>query len=74
MKSESKQHKVRVVQDGKTITWGVTIPASFKHWFGVMVTIKESGNAIILESGAIPIPFSSKELKKQALTLETIKF
>ena len=75
MRTESKLHKIRIVQHGGgTTTWGVTIPASLDSWFNILVTIKESGNCLILESGTHPVAFTIKDLKSQATSVEKVKF
>ena len=74
MRTESHLHKIRVVQvGGGTTTYGVTIPATFKSWVNLYVSIKESGGALILESGAKPVPFTNKELKQFTDVVDKIK-
>ena len=72
MGTESYFHKIRVVQKRENV-YGVTIPASFKHWFGLLVSIKESGNCLILESGSPPEAFTFKDIKQQGIVVESVK-
>jgi len=54
------------------MVYGVTIPPSFKNWFGLFVTMKEKDGALILESGAQPISFTNKEVKRFSSKTETV--
>ena len=64
MVRQAYQHKIRVIQKDKTgVVLGVTLPANFKHWLNLMVTIKESGNSLILESGAKVTPMTNIDMK-----------
>jgi hypothetical protein len=76
MKQENHLYKIRIIQHNKiggTTTWGVTVPYSFKNWFDTTVSIKESGICLILESGAKPIAFTSKEIKTQGEVIDKIR-
>jgi hypothetical protein len=73
MYKERNLHKIRLIQRGATDVYGVTIPPSLIHWVNVFVSVRESGNCIILESGAIPQPFSIRQIKNQAIDINTIK-
>ena len=74
MRRPSKQHKIRVItQERHRITYGVTIPSTYAHWVGVLVNIQESGNTLILESGAVPGAINLKTLKGQAEIIDRIK-
>ena len=73
-KKEAKLHKVRIIYNGKiNSTYGVAIPSDFNRWFNTWVTIKESGNSLIIESGARPTPFTFKEMKREHEVLERIR-
>lgn len=73
MKEDFSQYKIRLLAKEKNRdTFGVTIPSKFEHWFGIMVTIRESGNVLILESGTKPEPLHIKDIK--AKTIEVIHF
>lgn len=68
-----KQHKIRVIQSGGgTVTWGLSIPLEFDHWRNIIVTIRESGNCLILESGASPSAFTMKDMKPSMKVVEKI--
>lgn len=71
MLSTKQQYKVRVLTKEKhRITFGITLPVIFSHWINTLVTIRESGNSLILESGAKPVPFKLKDVQGQ--TIEVI--
>ena len=74
MISATRQHRIRVIH-GKLSSGvcGVTIPNQFKDWLNTFVTIKESGNCLILESGAIPSALTTIQLKSQITIVEKIK-
>lgn len=46
--------------------YGVVLPPTLKHWLGVSVIIRESGNSIILESGCKPEPLDNKQIKNNS--------
>lgn len=63
MKEDLHLHKIRIiVKERNRQTIGVTIPPSFSDWIGIHVSIYQSGNALILESGNKPEMMTSKEL------------
>jgi hypothetical protein len=67
-------HKIRIIQKGSgTTTLGVSIPKELKHWYNVFVSIKESGNCIVLESGALPTSFNFKQIKAFGEVVDKIK-
>ena len=69
-----QQFQIRVIQKGGgTITWGLAIPKKFAPWFGTLVTIKESGGSLILESGPRLEALSTREIKSGAVIGEFIK-
>jgi len=77
MRKSQHLHLIRIVQKCKTnrpedMVYGVTIPPSFKNWFGLFVTMKEKDGALILESGAQPISFTNKEVKRFSSKIETV--
>ena len=73
MRTESAYHKIRIIQKGETVVYGVTIPPSFKKWIGAIVYIQESGNALILESGTVPTALNKKQIQQQSEVIEKIK-
>lgn len=64
-------HKVRVIQSGGgTVTGGVSLPQEvFVKWQNILVTIIESGNCLILQSGTTPQPITNTQLRQ--LSVET---
>ncbi len=67
-------HKIRVIQyGGGTTTIGLSLPLELSNWLNTFVSITESGNAIILESGAKAQPISNKELLKFSVQTEFVK-
>lgn len=67
-------HKIRIIQKGPSgEVIGLSIPSEMKHWINIVVTIRESGNALILESGTIPLPLTNKELVKNSIETKFLK-
>lgn len=62
----------RIVSNKGGFLLGVSLPSKFNQWEGIFVNITESGNALILESGALPIAFDSKQIKRDAEVLAKI--
>ena len=54
-------------------TYGIVLPVSFLHWAGVYVTIRESGTALILESGAKLSSLSNKKLNEKTEILNRFR-
>ena len=53
---------------------GVSLPAYLsKKWKNIFVTIKESGNSIILTSGAVPLKLTKKDIYKLSVKKEAIE-
>ncbi|MCK5624968.1 hypothetical protein KAI04_03950 [Candidatus Pacearchaeota archaeon] len=53
--------------------YGVVLPPNIvNQWLNVYVRVKESGNAIILESGALPIPLSKMQLKNNSKKIDEV--
>ena len=66
MRTEARLHKIRIVQSGGgTVCWAVAIPATFSDWFGINVSIRESGNCLILTSGALPDCAKLRDIKNE---------
>lgn len=71
MKESIRLYKIRIVTREKNrVTYGVSLPASLASWCGTLVTVTESGNSIILESGTHPTPLKMKNMKTK--TIEVI--
>lgn len=70
-----KQQKVRkIVVNSNGFLLGVSLPhGKFDHWENVLVNIRESGNCLILESGAKPTAFDMKEIKKHVVIVDKIR-
>lgn len=74
MKVESRLRKIRLIaKTGTGDVYGVCIPPSLHNWIGVFVSIKESGNKLILESGCIPVAFTKKQINENSTNVEKIK-
>lgn len=73
MRTESKQHKIRIIKNREPIVFGVTIPQSFAHWLNILVQIRESGNCLILESGCRPEAFTMASVKQHIHVMERVK-
>lgn len=53
---------------------GVVLPIGLSDkWLDVYVRVKESGNQIILESGALPQPMNKTMIRVNSKKLEVIK-
>ena len=68
MRDNTRLRKVRVImKSNKTKpVFGVVIPSSIaERWNDILVTVKESGNSIVLESGAKPSVMSQDELNQK---------
>ena len=68
MRTDNRLKKIRIIQQGKGtggkgVIYGVSLPQYLESWVGVYVSVKHSGNRIILESGAMPIPFTKMQLR-----------
>lgn len=76
MKTNSRMHKIRVIQHdkGDRTTYGVTIPENFKQWYGCFVTIAEEYEKLVLTSGALPAAMSNKEIKSHSIEVSKVKF
>lgn len=76
MKTNSRLRKIRIIvqprNENSVPVYGVVLPSNLKHWVGVNVFIRESGNAIILESGAKPIPMPKTQLRDFSIKVEDI--
>ena len=54
--------------------YGVVLPTQLmEKWEGVSVKVTESGTALILESGALPIPFSKQQINIHSKKLSVIE-
>lgn len=69
-----RQQKIRkILITADQFFLGVTLPyKKFDHWFNTLVTIRESGNCLILESGCKPEVFSMKEIRKHSTVVEKV--
>ena len=76
MRTNSRLRKIRIIvqprNEGSVPVYGVVLPSNLKHWVGVNVTIRESGNAIILESGAKPFPMPKTQLRDFSVKIEDV--
>lgn len=75
-KTNNRLRKIRIIVQSENITpvFGVVLPAAIgKKWFDVFVRVKESGNCIILESGALPIPFSRTNIRQTSKRLNVVE-
>jgi len=54
-------------------TYGVVLPVQFMNkWKNIYVKVHESGTSLILESGAIPMPFSKKQINIHSKKINVI--
>ena len=61
-----KYRQIRILNNKDNVV-GVSLPKDFnKNWLDIFVTITESGNSIILESGCKPSAMSALELKNSS--------
>lgn len=70
----NRPRKIRVLMKPKnnSSVFGVVIPPQFYDWIGTYVTVKESGNCLILESGALPVSFSKSRIKQETRRIESV--
>ena len=70
----NRLHRIRIIQQGKTITHGLSIPKELvDKWAGVFVSVVESGNSLILESGALPMKFGLRDIRKDIQIIDKVK-
>ena len=66
MRITNRLRKIRIIMQPQGDTapvYGVVLPPTLKHWLGVSVFIRESGNCIILESGCKPEALNKTQLR-----------
>ena len=75
MKNNTRLRKIRVIVKSNSMTdvYGVVLPPSIiSNWLNVYVKVIESGNVIILESGALPTPLSKIQLKIHSKKIDEV--
>lgn len=76
LKTDNKLRKIRIMVKPINLspTYGVILPIQLmKRWEGVFVKVSESGNSLILESGALPTPLTKKQINVHSKKLEVIE-
>ncbi len=69
MKIDTRLRKIRVIkkaQSNSTEAIGITLPLNLIHWVETYVTVTESGNTIILESGTLPTSYKKTKLREMS--------
>jgi hypothetical protein len=69
-------HKIRkiAIYPNGTYCLGLSLPNYLADkWINTNVIVKESGNFIILYSGAMPVEFTKKEIKNDSKVLEKFR-
>ena len=75
MKTNNRLRKIRIIvqSDKMNPVFGVVLPPFVEErWLGVHVRVRESGNCIILESGALPIPLKRSTLRSHSTKLNEV--
>ena len=75
-KTNNRLRKIRVIMKPaqSAPAYGVVLPTQLmEKWKGVSVKVTESGTALILESGALPISFSKKQINTHSKKLSVIE-
>ena len=73
MRIEARLRKIRLIQRGNTDVYGVAIPPSLSSWFGLYVSVIESGNKLILESGCPPVALTKQMINDNSINMEKFK-
>lgn len=74
--TNNRPRQIRVIVKSNTISpvYGVVLPPQLmEKWEGVYVRVYESGNKIILESGAQPMPFSKKQINSFSKKIDVVE-
>ena len=76
VKENSRLRKIRIIVQpiNASPVFGVVLPSSIAiSWLDIYVTVIESGNQIILQSGARPSQLTKEEIKNNTEIVDKIR-